>query len=187
MCVMTPDTNTPDRSLVLIGLRGSGKTTLGRAIAERDKMPFVDLDDRVLDEFPERTITEVWRAHGEKAFRDAEVKALEDVLQEGQRQVIALGGGTPMVDAARELLLQRRDRGELVIVYLRCEPEELQERLGILLGENRPSLTGRDPIEEVVDVFRQRDPAYQKLATKCVEGISSVEEGLEKLRDWRQW
>ena len=90
-----------------MGLRGSGKTTIGRRLADALGMPFIDLDEQVLATFTEDSVGRVWAAHGEQAWRRAESSALTTVVEDDDR-VIALGGGTPMIEQAvvRSFLLR---------------------------------------------------------------------------------
>lgn len=165
------------RHLVLMGLRGSGKSTLGRLVAARAGRGFVDLDDRTPVIMGFDSVAAAWEARGETAFRAAEVEALRAALAE-PAGVIALGGGTPTAPGAPELLRHSR----CVLVYLRCSPAELRERLSSHgVGANRPSLTGKNPLDEIEDVFARRDPVYRALAEHAVEGITTPEGGVERL------
>ncbi len=149
-------------NVLLVGLRASGKTTAGRGLAGLLRMPFVDLDERVLAGFGEPTAAAVWGSLGESAWRDAERLALEEVLA-AAGQVIALGGGTPMIAAARSLVEREKRRGAAFVVYLRCSAEELSRRLAREPGD-RPSLTGAPPDREVAEVLAARDPVLRALA-----------------------
>jgi shikimate kinase len=170
-------------NLVLLGLRGAGKTTVGRLVAERLGWAFVDLDERTPAEVvalanagagaagsnrPRSSVAEVWAAYGEAQFRAAEVRVLKRVL-EGDQQVIALGGGTPVAPGAAELLRVARGAG-VRLVYLRAEPGVLASRLsGVGQAEGRPSLTGAGVMEEIPAVFGQRDGLYRELAGVVIE------------------
>ena len=149
-------------NVLLIGLRGSGKSTIGCELAGRLNRPFVDLDERVLATFAEASVSEVWSAHGEAAWREAEASSLEAVLR-GADQVIALGGGTPMIADARRRIESCQRAGEARVVYLQCDVRELARRLTRDVGD-RPSLTGEDPIDEIRTVLEARETTYQELA-----------------------
>jgi len=135
------------RHIILIGLRCSGKSTTGRLLAERLGAPFLDLDDLVLDRFVEPTVREVWAAHGEHAWREAELAALHDALA-APPQVLALGGGTPEIPEARAVLADAVQRSQATIIYLRADADTLAARLRAETGD-RPSITRADPAAEV--------------------------------------
>jgi shikimate kinase len=157
---------------LLIGLRGCGKTTIGRELARRTDRPFIDLDDIVLATFTEASVSDVWSAHGEAAWREAEATALDEVLRAAD-QVVALGGGTPMIDDAHRRIVSRQRAGAATVVYLHCDTGELARRLA-RDGGDRPSLTGAGPMEEIQTVLEAREPTYRQLADVVydVTGVS---------------
>lgn len=152
---------------LLIGARGSGKTTLGSRLAELSGSHFIDLDDVVLDTFDQATVTAVWESHGESGWRNAEARELGRLLQ-GSGLIVALGGGTPMIPEARLTIDEKRRTGRVLVVYLAHPAEELAQRLGRHVGD-RPSLTGDDPAAEVRGVLEERDPVYRALADVIFE------------------
>ena len=163
------------RNILLIGLRGSGKSTIGPEIAARLGRQFIDLDPVTLWRLGAASVAEAWREHGEAAFRAAEAAALRDALENPER-VIAAGGGTPTAPGAAELIQERRDGGLTFVVYLREMPGILRERLAEAGGvADRPSLTGGDPLDEIEEVYTQRDALYRSLASQVVEGAASAE------------
>lgn len=176
-------------NLLLIGLRGSGKSTIGRALADREGRPFLDLDDVTAGFLLCGSVAEAWARHGEAGFREAEARALAAALRDDGR-VIALGGGTPTAPGAADLIGAATREGRAVVVYLRCSPEDLRRRLAMLHEAalaNRPSLTGRNALDEIPAVFAQRDPLYVSLASRVVEGIRTVEDALSAMDGWRAW
>jgi len=158
-------------NIVLIGPRGSGKTTLGKLLSARLGRPFVDLDERVLADLGRATVHEVWAGCGEPVWREAEAAALARTLQAGGKvgaggrtgQVIALGGGTPMIPAARDLLERARATRAALMIYLHCSAATLARRLRKAPGD-RPSLTGRAAADEIAAIVVQREPTYRALA-----------------------
>tara|TARA_R110002072_G_scaffold69735_2_gene169185 strand:+ start:3197 stop:3745 length:549 start_codon:yes stop_codon:yes gene_type:complete len=160
-------------NLVLIGLRGSGKSTLGARVAERLGCDFVDLDHVTARVLGCNGAGEAIAQHGMDAFRGAERTALDSELGQLGR-VIALGGGTPTADGCAELLREGQSLDRCRVVYLRGGVETLRERLA--LGENadRPSLTGGDVVDEVQEVFEARDPLYREIAGSVLH-IDGVE------------
>ncbi len=167
--------------IVLMGLRASGKSTVGALLAGRLGVAFVDLDDRTLQALRRAhpamnfgAVADAWRALGETAFRVAERDALRAALAEG-RIVLALGGGTPTAPGA-PALLEAAKRAGAEIFYLRAEPALLRQRLAAS-GEaaSRPSLTGRGTLEEIEEVFAARDPLYRSLRTVEIDAGAAPE------------
>ena len=109
--------------IVLVGYRGSGKTTVGRMLADRLGVGFVDLDERIIAAAG-KTIREIFADHGEPGFRDHESRLLAEVLAEGGEGVVSLGGGAIERAENRQKI---RESGRQVI-YLRCEVDELLRR-----------------------------------------------------------
>lgn len=156
--------------VLLIGLRCSGKSTVGRLLAERLQRPFIDLDDRTAAILNFTTAGDALRTHGEPAFRAAESQALRAVLTDPTPAIIALGGGTPTAPGAAALLLEAQGAGRAMIVYLRATPELLAQRLRNSSAATRPSLTGAGAVAEVGLLFQQRDPLYTRLANRVADG-----------------
>jgi shikimate kinase len=149
-------------NILLIGPRGCGKTTIGCLFAGRTHRPFVDLDEMVLATFAEASVSDVWSARGEAAWRKAEAAMLPEVLR-AANQVVALGGGAPMIDDVRRRITSQQRAGAVTVVYLHCEVGELARRLA-RNGGDRPSLTGADPIDEIRPMLEAREPTYRQLA-----------------------
>jgi shikimate kinase len=153
--------------ILLMGLRGSGKSTVGRVLADHLGFDFVDLDDRTLDllrrERGVSSIAEAFERFGEACFREAEMRALRECLDQNASQlVLALGGGTPTAPGAADML---RGSGA-VVVYLRYPANILASRLQGQIDARRPALTERgDAILEMQQVFDRRDPLYRSIAT----------------------
>ncbi|MCA9290855.1 MAG: AAA family ATPase [Phycisphaerales bacterium] len=166
--------------VLLLGMRGVGKTTVGAALAERLRLPFADLDADVLARFPEASVRDVWALRGEAAWREAEVAALRERL-EAPDGVIALGGGAPITPAVAEMMNERQEQLVATAVYLQCDGERLTERLAAQPGD-RASLTGADLAAEVRDVLRDRHPVYLRLADFVVDVTDqSVENIVERI------
>ena len=155
-------------NLVLIGLRGAGKTSVGPLVARQLSRVFIDLDDVTARLLGATSPAEAWKRHGEPAFRGAEVRALREVLAADDR-VVALGGGTPTAPGAEALLSGEQAAGRAVVVYLRAMPGALRARLAPTDLALRPSLTGADPLAEIEAVFAARDPLYQGTADEVIE------------------
>ncbi|MBL8756967.1 MAG: shikimate kinase II [Phycisphaerae bacterium] len=162
--------------IVLIGLRGSGKTTLGRALAQRAGRTFIDLDDLTPARLGCASVREAWAAHGEPAFRAAEADALADVLGR-PGTVLALGGGTPTAPGAADRLRAARSSGGAWLAYLRASAADLRVRLAGTDIAQRPALMGADALGEIGAVLAARDGLYLGLADAVVEvgGLSPLE------------
>lgn len=163
--------NDPKPNLILIGLRASGKSTLGALLAESLGIEFVDLDDVTSRLLGTTGAGDAIATHGIDAFRDAEAKALETVLQSSDR-VIALGGGTPTAPECCAMLNKSTSR----VIYLRALPATLRERLMMADNTDRPALLGSDAVDEVQALFDQRDEMYQSLAESVIH-TDEVEQG----------
>lgn len=154
-------------TILLIGLRGSGKSTLGRQLADRMGLGFEDLDAVTLSAMGYATVSEAWDAEGEPAFRAAEAESLRVSIERMRNAggVLALGGGTPMIPGAPEII----SGSGAATVYLRAEPGLLRDRLAGGAGADRPSLTGQDPIDEIERVFNDRDDRYRGIASQVLQ------------------
>jgi len=148
------------RHLVLVGLMGAGKTTVGRRCAERLGRSFVDLDELIMTHAA-MPIDELFRERGEGHFRDMEREVVVDVSASPRPLVIACGGGT-VVDADNRRHL--RDAG--VVVWLRAPTAVLAARVGN--DESRPLLAG-DPAGALARLSALRADAYAAAADAVVE------------------
>ena len=156
-------------NLILIGLRASGKSTLGALLADSLSVGFVDLDDVTSALLKADGAGAAIATHGINTFRDAEAKALESVLAQSN-QVIALGGGTPTAPGCNAMLEKCTSR----VIYLRALPTTLQDRLKATDNTDRPTLVGSGVIDEVQTLFDQRDNLYRSLAESVIhtDGLS---------------
>ena len=171
----------PIPHLVLIGPRAAGKSTLGALVAKRLDRLLIDLDELVRRRFNGATIADIFTTHGQASFREAELELLREVLDRPP-SIIALGGGAPMTPAARAMLADARLAGRAFIIYLSAPAVVLQARLRSADLSGRPSLTGRDPVDEVPEIIAARGPTYTSLADHTVETDGcEVEELAERL------
>ena len=152
--------------LILIGLRGSGKTTAGRVTAGLLSRPFVDLDD-VTESICGMTAQTCFETKGEAAWRAAESTALERTLASTIPSVIALGGGTPTAPNAVDRLETEREANRIRIIRLHAPAESLVARIGDDSG--RPPLTTLDPLDEMTAMEASRGPVLARLATTTID------------------
>lgn len=170
--------------IVLMGLRGAGKSTVGRLLAGRLGLPFVDLDEVTSGVLGVASPAEGLRRLGEEAFREGEHEALATVLMR-PTGVIALGGGTPTYQASGHLLTAMRGFRRIRVAYLHATPAELAERLRRTDLASRPGLLGGDPIAEIGELYRRRDGLYRELAELTIEvGTARPEETVEAVARW---
>ena len=127
--------------IALVGYMGSGKSTVGRLLAENLGVPFTDLDDYIVARLGQ-SIPEVFREKGEIYFRKQEHRLLKEWLQSGESGVLALGGGTPCYAGNMELLLATAD----AVCYLQVSVPELARRLR-RGQESRPLIAHLEPAE----------------------------------------
>lgn len=144
----------------LVGLPGSGKSTVGRQLARRLQLPFLDSDHEI-----ERrlgcSIREFFEREGEERFRDVEESLLDELTQQ-HAGVLSTGGGSVLRPVNREHLHQRSK-----VVYLRAQPDDVFRRLRH--DVNRPLLQVADPLTRLRDLFAVRDPLYREAAHFVIE------------------
>ncbi len=140
-----------ERSIVLVGLMGAGKTTVGRRLARRLGLPFVDADAEI-ERAAGKTIQEIFEEDGEAFFRAGEERVIARLL-EGGPQVLATGGGAWMSEATR---MRVREKG--VSVWLKADLDILMERVSRRPG--RPLLKAPDPRKVMKDLMEKRYPVY---------------------------
>ncbi len=147
-----PRHRVPQRPIVLIGLMGVGKTTVGRRLAQRLRLPFVD-SDREIELAAGLSIAEMFERYGEAAFRDGERRVIARLI-DGRPKVIATGGGAFMNEETRALILDRA-----IAVWLDADVAVLAERVARRAGV-RPLLAGGDPRERLAALAETRNPVY---------------------------
>jgi shikimate kinase len=148
------------RNIILVGLMGAGKTTIGRLLARHFERAFVDSDHEIEARTGVR-IPVIFELEGEAGFRARESQVLAEISQR-ENIVLATGGGAVLNPANRALL---RERG--LVIYLRAQPTDLWNRTQY--DRNRPLLRTDDPEQRLKDLYVLRDPLYQEAAHLIVE------------------
>jgi len=151
----------PARHLVLVGMMGAGKTTVGRQVAARMDRPFFDSDEAI-EARTGRTVAQIFAADGEPAFRALETQVLAEMLDDPEPAVIAAAGGVVLDARNRERL-----RGPSVqVVWLRADPAELARRVA---GSTHRPLIDHDPAATLARLAAERDPLYREVASTVVD------------------
>ena len=141
------------RHILLIGLPGSGKTTLGRMVAERLGAGFIDCDTMIVRKM-QMPIAHIFGVHGEQRFRELEQEAMTSALQ-GEPAVLSPGGGWAVQPGQLELA-----RSNTFIIYVKTMAMTAARRAGS--DNTRPMLTGEDPLEVMRNLLKEREPFYNK-------------------------
>ena len=161
-----------DRPIVLVGLMGAGKSTVGRRLAKRLNLPFIDTDTAIADAAG-LTAAEVFEKFGEKEFRDGE-RRLVARLVDGEVRIIATGGGAYVDPQTRELLNQRT-----ITVWLDAPVEVLVDRTG--RRDTRPLLKNGDPKGTLERLAEVRGPFYAEAHIRVTSGEGAHHDVVEAI------
>ena len=142
-------------NLILVGMMGSGKTTMGRSLARHLGKAFVDSDEEIIKRTGV-TIPHVFDVEGEAGFRVRETTAIADIVQR-DNIVLATGGGAVLAEQNRALLQHNG-----IVIYLKASVHDLWQRTRH--DRNRPLLQTADPYAKLTELHHLRDPIYQKVA-----------------------
>jgi shikimate kinase len=169
-----------NRSIVLVGLMGAGKTTVGRRLAKRLGLPFVDSDEEI-EKAADRKVSEIFERFGEASFRDGERRVMRRLI-DGTPKVIATGGGAFVDPETRALILQ-----SCIAIWLQAEPELLAKR--VTRRNDRPLLAGKDPLATLRGLGEARNPAYAEahlhVSSRRGPHQRTVERIVAALAEWR--
>src|SRR5262249_25912832 len=160
--------------IALIGLRGGGKSTLGRLLAERLGVPFIELD-REIEKRSGATLSEIFDMFGQETFRRAEREALDDVLREHKSFVVATSGSIVTEPGTLELLL-----ASCFTVWVRAEPEEHMKRV-MAEGDMRRWANSTRAMEDLISILRSREPLYAKAEVALSTSGKAPEQNLAEL------
>jgi shikimate kinase len=150
-----------DRPIVLVGLMGVGKSTVGKRLAALLSRDFVDADDAI-EEAAQRSVAEIFEEFGEAYFRDGERRVIARLIEE-HAGVIATGGGAFVDEETRALILER-----CIAVWIDCDIETLVERVS--RRDTRPLLKNGDPREILTRLLGEREPHYSQAQVRVVSG-----------------
>jgi shikimate kinase len=164
----------PDRPVVLVGLMGAGKSSIGRRLAQRLDLPFIDADKEI-ELAAGCTIEEIFERFGEAAFRDGERRVILRLLDQPPH-VLATGGGAFM-DAA----VRTRVREVATSVWLHADIELLLKRVS--RRSNRPLLKGGDPRAVLMRLIDQRYPVYAEADIRIDSADAPPEQTVQKVLD----
>jgi shikimate kinase len=165
------------RSVVLVGMMGAGKSTIGRRLSLRLRLPFLDADTEIEVAHAGMTIPEIFERHGEPYFRDGEARVIARLLDNGPG-VIATGGGAFMREETRDRI---RDKG--ISIWLKADADIIMRR--VKRRADRPLLQSADPEATIGRLIGEREPVYQhadlmvwsrdvpheKIVDECIEAL----------------
>jgi shikimate kinase len=164
------------RSVVLVGMMGAGKSTIGRRLAARLRLPFLDADIEI-EAAAGMPIPDIFETHGEPHFRDGEARVIARLL-DGGPVVLATGGGAFMREETRELI-----RDKAISIWLKADADIIMKR--VKRRADRPLLQTADPAATIGRLIEEREPVYrhadltiwsrdvphEKIVDECVEAL----------------
>lgn len=167
------------RSVVLVGMMGAGKSTIGRRLSARLHLPFLDADTEI-EAAAGMSIPDIFETHGEPHFRDGEARVIARLL-DGGPAVIATGGGAFMREETRN-----RIRDKAVSIWLKADADIIMKR--VKRRADRPLLQTADPAATVGRLIEEREPVYQRadltIWSRDVPHERIVDECLDALHAW---
>ena len=161
-----------DRPLVLVGMMGVGKSTIGRKLAQMLELPFRDADDEI-EKAAQLSVAEIFERFGEAHFRDGERRVIARLL-EGGPSVIATGGGAFVQPDTRAMI-----HAKSIAIWLDSEVATLVERVG--RKDTRPLLRGGDPKEIVARLKAEREAAYSEAPIKVMSDAGPHGEAVKRI------
>jgi shikimate kinase len=167
------------RCIVLIGMMGAGKSTIGRRLSARLRLPFVDADTEI-EAAAGMSISDIFETHGEPHFRDGEARVIARLLDNGPA-VVATGGGAFMREETRD-----RIRAKAISIWLKAEAEIILRR--VRRRSDRPLLQTADPAATIERLLVEREPVYQtadltiwsrdvpheRIVDECIEALHAT-------------
>jgi XRE family aerobic/anaerobic benzoate catabolism transcriptional regulator len=166
--------NQAPKPIALLGLRGAGKSTIGKKLARRLHVPFVELDARV-EETAGLSLREIFELHGEAHYRRLEREVLRRVLDEHPTSVIATGGSIVMDDETFALL-----RSHAITVWLQASPDSHWERV-VAQGDRRPMANRANAKAELAALLEERRPRYARAVVAIDTDATSVDDAVKTI------
>ena len=167
------------RSIVLIGMMGAGKSTIGRRLSARLRLPFLDADTEI-EAAASMSIPDIFETHGEPHFRNGEARVIARLLDSGPA-VIATGGGAFMREDTRS-----RIAGKAVSIWLKVDVDVIMKR--VKRRADRPLLQTADPAATVGQLISEREPVYKgadiTILSRDVPHEKIVDECIDALHGW---
>ena len=162
-------------NIILIGYRCSGKTSVGKHLAQKLGWLFVDTDDRLVEK-DGRSIKEIVEGNGWESFRRLEKEVIQVVCAQN-KTVIATGGGA-ILDPANVEVMQNSGQ----VIWLKVSPQTVKQRMARDEGTDtlRPALTSRGLYEEIIDVLKERNPIYEQTMDFSID---TDDKGIEEIVD----
>jgi len=160
------------KNIVLVGFMGTGKSVVGRALAQRLRRPFIDVDE-LIEREAGRPIRSIFAEEGEAAFRRVEGAAIQRVSQR-EGQIVATGGGA-LLDEGNVAALKRHGR----LVWLKADPDIILQRIGD--AESRPLLNVADPKARLAELLALRQATYAKADAAVETSGRSIEQVVEEV------
>ena len=147
-------------NLILVGMMGSGKTTMGRALAKHLGKDFVDSDEEIIKRTGV-TVPHIFDVEGEAGFRQRETAAIRELT--GRYNMVLATGGGAVLDGQNRTMLQQNG----IVIYLKANAHDLWQRTRH--DRNRPLLQTENPYAKLIELFQQRDPLYRQVSDIVVQ------------------
>jgi XRE family aerobic/anaerobic benzoate catabolism transcriptional regulator len=170
-----PEAAARKKRVALVGLRGAGKTTLGAALADELRLPFVELD-REIERDAGISLSEVFSLYGQTGYRRIERRCLERIIQSDKQIVLAVGGGIVSEPETYNLLL-----ASCFTVWIKASPAEHMARV-VAQGDLRPMQGNTEAMEDLNRILQAREPLYRKADVTLDTAGERPEQSLTKLR-----
>lgn len=167
------------RKITLIGMMGSGKTTIGKILSKQTGISAIDLDD-FIENKENKSISEIFKTKGEQYFRTVEAITIKELTQTTSSQILSLGGGAFENEQTREFLLKNS-----TVIYLETTPEEIFKR--IKKTNNRPLLKNNMTIKKISEIMTERKNNYNLAHHKILTDGKTPSKIAEEILGALEW